>query len=131
MKLRLLHRGDEIRVFLEHKKRLLGSSNPRLLEPVSPPPFVEEGGLLSARKPFCGALFAEGGGHFILFYTRLRVAALIKILLFGAIIHHARMCDLGLLLGVTRGHDFIRHIKYSVRQALFRNCGDTPFIRKT
>ena len=93
--------------------------------------FVEEGGLLSARKPFCGALFAEGGGHFILFYTRLRVAALIKILLFGAIIHHARMSDLGLLLGVTRGHDFIRHIKYSARQALFRNWGDTPFIRKT
>ena len=40
-----------------------------------------------------------------------------KLLLFGAITHHAGMGDLGLLLGVMRGRDFIRHIKYSVRRA--------------
>jgi hypothetical protein len=79
----------------------------------------------SARKLFCGTLFAEGGGHFIPLYARLRVAALIKILLFGAITHHTGMRDLGLLLGVTRGRDFIRHIKYSVRRALFRDGGHT------
>ena len=61
----------------------------------------------------------------MLLYARLRVAALIKILLFGAITHHAGMRDLGLLLGVTRGRDFIRHIKYSVRRALFRDGGHT------
>jgi len=38
-------------------------------------------------------LLAEGGGHFFLLYARRRVAALAKILLFGAITHHARVND--------------------------------------
>jgi hypothetical protein len=88
----------------------------------------------SARKLFCGTLFAEGGGHFIPLYARLRVAALIKILLFGAITHHAGMRDLGLLLGVRRDRDFIRHIKYSLRQALFwgtrLSSGKPRLVRK-
>lgn len=52
-----------------------------------------------------------------------------KLLLFGAITHHAGMGDLGLLLGVMRGRDFIRHIKYSVRRV--SRWGDAPFVRKT
>lgn len=62
---------------------------------------------------FCGALFAEGGGHFFVLYARRRIAALAKILLFGAITHHARMNDLGLLPGIVSGRGFIRHAKYS------------------
>jgi hypothetical protein len=43
----------------------------------------------SARKLFCGTLFAKGGGHLIPLYAPLRVAAHIKILLFGPITHRA------------------------------------------
>jgi hypothetical protein len=77
----------------------------------------------SARKLFCGTLFAKGGGHLIPLYAPLRVAAHIKILLFGPITHHAVIVTLTCFLVVTRGRDFIRHIKYSVRRALFRDGG--------
>jgi hypothetical protein len=67
---------------------------------------------------FCRALLGEGGGYFSLFNARRRVAALTKILLFGAITHHAGMHNLSLLLGPVSGRGFIRHTKYSVREAL-------------
>jgi hypothetical protein len=121
--LRLLHRGDQMWVFHEHKRGSRVVVTHDCLSQYARPLLLKRAACFSARKPFCGALFAEGGGRFILFYTRLPVAALIKILLFGAITHHAGMRDLGLLLGVRRDRDFIRHIKYSVRQALFKNWG--------
>ena len=61
---------------------------------------------------------AKGGGHFVLFYARRRIAALTEALLFGAITHHAGMSDLGLFLSRVGGRDFLRHAKYSGRKAL-------------
>src|SRR5438132_13161540 len=60
-----------------------------------------------------GALLAEGGIHLILFDTGRRVTALVEILLFGAIAHHAGMGNVSFLIGVRRNRGFIRHIKYS------------------
>jgi hypothetical protein len=70
---------------------------------------------LTANDLFLGALFTEGGIHFILFDTRRDVAALTKILLLGTISHHAGMGDVSLLMGVLGNHGFIRHSKYSER----------------
>lgn len=64
---------------------------------------------------FRPASFAKGGGRFFFLCARRRVTALTKILLFGAITHHAGMNDLGLLPGIIRGRGFIRHVKYSAR----------------
>ena len=50
------------------------------------------------RKLFCGTLLAEGGNHFVLLYARLRVAALIENLLFGAINHLNGMTNLACFL---------------------------------
>jgi hypothetical protein len=60
-----------------------------------------------------GALLAEGGIHLILFDTGRRVTALIEILLFGAVAHHAGMGNISFLIGVLRSRGLIRHIKYS------------------
>ena len=64
---------------------------------------------------FGGAFFAESGDHFLLPNSRCRVAALTKILLFGAIAHHAGMSNLCSLLCAFRSSGFFRHAKYSVR----------------
>jgi hypothetical protein len=60
-----------------------------------------------------GALLAEGGIHLILFDTGRRVTALIEILLFSAIAHHAGMGNVSFLIGVLRNGGLIRHLKYS------------------
>ena len=67
---------------------------------------------------FRGTRLYKGVVHLVLLDTRRRVAALVKILLFGAIAHHAGMGNVGLLLGIRRNCGFIRHIKYSVRGAV-------------
>src|ERR1700680_4451508 len=71
---------------------------------------------LSTGQLFFGALFVEGGFHLVLLDTRRGVAALIKILLFGAIAHHAGMGNVSWLLDVLRNCGFIRHIKTSERE---------------
>jgi hypothetical protein len=60
-----------------------------------------------------GALLAEGGIHLILFDTGRRVTALIEILLFSAVAHHAGMGNVSFLIGVLRNRGLIRHLKYS------------------
>ena len=62
-----------------------------------------------------GAFFAESSDHFLLPNSRCRVAALTKILLFGAIAHHAGMSNLCSLLCAFRSSGFFRHAKYFVR----------------
>jgi hypothetical protein len=84
----------------------------------------------SARKLFCGTLFAKGGGHLIPLYAPLRVAALIKILLFGPITHHAVIVTLACFLVVTRGRDLFV-ISNTQCAGRFFGMGDTPFVRKT
>ena len=64
---------------------------------------------------FRGALFSERLIHLALLDTRRRIAALIEILLFGAIPHHAGMGNISLLFGIRRNRGFIRHIEYSAR----------------
>jgi hypothetical protein len=54
---------------------------------------------------------SEGGIQLILFDARSRVAALIKILFFGAIAHHAGMNDARFLFGVRGNRRIIYHIK--------------------
>src|SRR6266478_2919620 len=60
-----------------------------------------------------GALLAKGGIHLILFDTGRRVTALIEILLFGAVAHHAGMGNVSFLIGVLGSRGLIRHIRYS------------------
>jgi hypothetical protein len=64
---------------------------------------------LPAWRLLLRVLFAEGSIQFILFDARRRIAALIEILLLGAIIHHAGMGDISLLFGFFRNRGFIRH----------------------
>jgi len=84
MKLRLLHRGDHMWVFLEHKKRLSGGRTHDCPSEYDHPSLSKRAACLSTRKLCCGTLFAEGGAHFFLLSARRRVVALTKILLFGA-----------------------------------------------
>ena len=60
-----------------------------------------------------GLLSPKSGIELILFDSRRRVAELIKILLFGAIAHHAGMGNVSFLIGVLRNRGPIRRIKYS------------------
>src|SRR3984893_10605938 len=60
-----------------------------------------------------GFLFAKSGIQLILCDSRRRVAALIKILFFGAITHHAGMGNIRLLTGILWNRRFIHHIRYS------------------
>lgn len=76
---------------------------------------------LLARELFFGALLAEGGGNFFLLYAHSRIAALGKILRFGAITHHAKMNNLILLFGVLGGRGSIGHGKCAVCGALLSN----------
>jgi hypothetical protein len=78
----------------------------------------------SRRRLFGGALFAESGDHFLLLNSRCRVAALTKILLFGAIAHHPGMSNLCLLLGAFRRRGFSHHAKCSMRGMLPCNPRD-------
>ena len=67
---------------------------------------------------FGRALFTESGDDFLFLNSRRRVAALTKILLFGAIAHHAGMSNPCLLLGTFRSWGFFVMPKYSVRERL-------------
>jgi len=66
-----------------------------------------------AKLGLLGFLFAKSGIQLILCDSRRRVAALIKILFFGAITHHAGMGNIRLLTGILWNRRFIHHIKYS------------------
>jgi hypothetical protein len=63
-------------------------------------------------------LVSEGGIQLILFDARRRVAALIKILLFGAIAHHAGMANVSFLFGVRRNRRYIWNSERGCESAL-------------
>jgi hypothetical protein len=56
-------------------------------------------------------LVSEGGIQLILFDARRRVAALIKILLFGAIAHHAGMANVRFPFGGRRNRRYICDVR--------------------
>ena len=107
MKLRLLHRGDKMWVFLAHKKRL------SLVAPTIVPAsmivsFYRRGRpAFQHESYFVGRCLPKAVATSFFFMRAFGLPRSSKILLFGPITHHAVMGDLGLFLGVTRGHNFI------------------------
>src|SRR5579862_2151475 len=81
---------------------------------------------LSARELFFTAFFAEGGGHFFLFYSCRWIAALTEVLLLGAVAHHAGMRNFSVLLGLLAGGGFLLHPNYSVRGVRWHRGRQTP-----
>jgi len=74
-------------------------------------------------------MFAEGSVYVCLFNSRRWVATFIKILLFGAVTHHAGMSNFSFLLGTIGRSSFIGHKKYSVRGGAYFNPTSKAWFR--